>query len=189
MRYLIDGYNLLHTLGYLPPRSAPGRLEQARQALVRQLSHHPRLAPGQITVVFDARGAPPRAEAEQYVQGIHLLFALREEADDVIEDLIAAEPAPQQLTVVSDDRRLQQAARRGHCQALGCVDFLEVLQQAEVQAPPRASTPPTKPERPSREEMQHWLQEFADLVEDPRVNRELNWGFPDEEDLLGEEGG
>ena len=52
----------------------------------------------------------------------------------MIEALIRQRFGAAHLTVVSDDRRLKEAARRRHCPSLGCLDFLE---QAGSAAPPQ----------------------------------------------------
>jgi uncharacterized protein len=175
MRYVIDGYNLLYALGLVHARMGPHGLEKARLALLGRL-----VASGEaaVTVVFDAGQAPPGAPAEQDHQGVRVLFALRREADDLIEELIGRDSAPRGLTVVSDDHRVQQAARRRHCPVLGCLDFIERLGRPAAPPPEEA---PGKPSGVSREEAQHWLREFADLTRDPKVRAELNPGLPEDE--------
>jgi hypothetical protein len=137
MRYLIDGYNLLHAMGLLAGRVGPRGLEKARLALLGRLHGLCGDVPGRVTVVFDASGAGRGASAEQDYHGVRVRFALGEEADDVIEDLIRRDPSPGDLTVVSDDLRLRQAARRRRCPALGCLDFIE-----QATRPPRPAGHP-----------------------------------------------
>jgi predicted RNA-binding protein with PIN domain len=187
MRYLIDGYNLLHAMGLLCGKVGPHGLEKARLALLGHLSschrapghgletipHHP------ITVVFDASGAPPGADPEDDYQGIHIYYALDGEADDLIEDLIRRDSTPGQLVVVSDDHRIQQAARRRRCPVLGCLDYVEEMENLRRPKPPSESSL-AKPERVSDGETQHWLREFADLVNDPKLLDALGPDFHDE---------
>src|SRR5438477_11517341 len=111
MSYLIDGYNLLHAMGLLGGRVGPTGLEKARLGLMGLLRAVYGEQAATVTVVFDAAHAPPGTpEAEDY-QGIHVRFAVRQEqADDLIEALIHRESSPRQLTVVSDDHRIQRAA-------------------------------------------------------------------------------
>jgi hypothetical protein len=163
MRYLIDGYNLLHAWGMLrhgtkvPPRT----LEQARHNLLERLLRYG--AGGGITVVFDARGAPPGVPVEEDYRGIRVCFAVDGTADDRIEDLLRHEGAPQHLTVVSDDNRLRQAARRRHCRAQRCLDYLDQLRHP---AQPLAAPPPEPPAKPgalSPEETRRWLEEFGEV--------------------------
>ncbi len=180
MRYVIDGYNLLHAMGVLLGRAGPHRLESARLALLdRVLALHGDRA-ADVTVVFDAAKAPARVEAEQDHKGVRVLFALHEEADDVIEALIRSEPAPHQLTIVSDDRRLREAARRRKCVSTGCLDYLE--QVGRPPPPTRDADGPAKPQRLSAEEMQLWMKEFADLADDPRFKGLVEFEAPPDED-------
>jgi hypothetical protein len=167
MRYLIDGYNLLHALG-LGSRLGPTGLEWARLRLLRLLRETHGDEASDVTVVFDAAGARPGATAEQDYRGIHVLFAVREvEADDLIEQLIRRTSAPRGLTVVSDDHRIQQAARRRDCVALGCAAYLDFLDHKRHPQPPRPPEAPAKPEEVSPEEAQYWLREFAGLGKEP----------------------
>jgi hypothetical protein len=168
MLYLIDGYNLLFAMGVLlPGRTGPHVLEKARVRLLDLLHKaYGDRSPG-VTVVFDAKHAPAGAPEALEHQGIQVVFAVHEaEADDLIEQLIRRASAPQQLTVISNDHRVQQAARRRHCVVQGCGDFLDWLGGARR---PRPAPPceEAKPERLSAEDTQRWLREFADLADDP----------------------
>ncbi|MBX7106592.1 MAG: NYN domain-containing protein, partial [Gemmataceae bacterium] len=127
MRYLIDGYNLAHAAGSLFGKVGPHGLEKGRASLLGRIAaaHGPRA--GDVTVVFDARRHPRNYPTEQTVQGIIVLFAVGEEADDAIERLIRHESAPKLLTVVSSDRRIKDAARRKGCHVLGCQEYLDHL--------------------------------------------------------------
>jgi predicted RNA-binding protein with PIN domain len=170
MLYLIDGYNLLFALGVLRKRMGPDGLEKARRNLLGVLhgsfgdeSHH-------VTVVFDAAKPPPGVPAEMTYQGIQVRFAIgMAAADDLIEVLIRKASAPRHLTVVSDDRRIKDAARRRHCVVSGCGDFLQEMERRRKPAPPPPGEQPAKPSGVSSEEADHWLKEFADLADDPAM--------------------
>ena len=71
------------------------------------------------------------------------------------------------MTVVSDDHRIRDAARRRHCLPMGCAEYLEWLERHRKQRRQPRAPEPGKPQGVSREETQHWLHEFADLAEDP----------------------
>lgn len=176
MRYLIDGYNLLHAMGVLCGKVGPHGLERARLSLLSRLCGQHGDNTADVTVVFDASGARPGAVAEEEYRGIHIRYALEGEADDVIETLIQCEATPSQLTIVSDDHRLQHAGRRRRCPVLGCLDYLDEREH-QRKSKPSAPEPPTKPEGMSAEEVQHWLREFADLVNDPQVRESLGPDF------------
>jgi hypothetical protein len=159
MRYVIDGYNLLHAWGLAPRRGAKGQLERARLNLLDRLR---RAGAAGVTVVFDAAGAPAGAATEQDYHGIHVCYAFDGTADDCIEDLVRREGLPQQLTVVSDDHRLRVAAERRHCRFLRCLDYLEELQHGGIlPPPPPPADSPAKPETLSPEEARHWLEAFG----------------------------
>src|SRR5438552_2876983 len=128
--YLIDGYNLIHAMGLLPPRVGPGGLEKARLALLGLLKGSFGGEASAVTVVFDGSRAPPGTDVAQTYHGIRVQYAQGEqEADDLIEDFLRHAGAPKSLTVVSDDHRLQTAARRRHASVLPCGDFLDFLKQ------------------------------------------------------------
>jgi predicted RNA-binding protein with PIN domain len=172
MLYLIDGYNLLHAMGVMRPRMGRTGLERARGRLLGLLAGVYEAEASCVTVVFDAAAAPRDAEREQHHRGITVRFAVdEEEADDLIEHLIRKASAPKQLTVVSDDHRIQQAATRRRCNVMRCEAYLNWLdshrrRQAEGKKP---TDVPAKPEGVSRSETQRWLREFADLADDPQM--------------------
>ena len=53
MRYLVDGYNLLHATGHLSGKVGPHGLEKARRTLLDRLAVLAKSGAG-VTVVFDA---------------------------------------------------------------------------------------------------------------------------------------
>jgi predicted RNA-binding protein with PIN domain len=168
MRTLIDGYNLLHAIGRLTPRHGKNALEGARRALLLQVkSGHS--AGEEVTVVFDAGAAPPGAPAEEVYEHIHFRFAHEQTADDLIEEIIRDEPNPRLLAVVSDDHRIQHAARRKGCTILGCLDYYERLQQPVPVPPAPSREVPAKPDSSTSEEKQQWMEAFRDIEDDPQM--------------------
>jgi uncharacterized protein len=163
MHYVIDGYNLLHHVGRLQA-GRRAHLESARLDLLRLLQSRFKNEDVVVTVVFDAQGAPATVQEEQEYHGIEVRYTRREEADDLIEAMIRAAPSPQQLTVVSNDRRLKEAARRRRCPVMECVEFWESLSRR-----PRPEVRPATPEeRPgvAEDDVEEWLREFGDVEED-----------------------
>jgi uncharacterized protein len=167
--YVIDGYNLLHAMGVLSGPVGPGGLEKARLRLLGLLHGTFAGQEGEVTVVFDAGGALPGACSEASFHELRVLFALNQkEADDVIEDLVRRASAPKSLHVVSDDHRVQQAARRRHCVVLGCEEFLRWMERNRR---PKMKAEPEKKGTLSAQEMQRWLAEFADVEHDPALRQ------------------
>jgi uncharacterized protein len=166
MRFVIDGYNLLHAWGLAPRQTGGGQLERARLNLLDRLRH---LGAAGVTVVFDASRAPAGAPTEQDYRGIRVRFAVEGTADDWIEDLLRREALPQQLTIVSDDHRLRVAAERRRCRFQRCLDYIEeLLHRSSLPPLPPPVEVPGKPETLSPEEARHWLEAFGEADEDGR---------------------
>jgi predicted RNA-binding protein with PIN domain len=166
MPFLIDGYNLLHAMGRLTARDGKKALAGARRSLLLKV-HGGRGLDKMVTVVFDAAGAPPGAPAQETFDGIQVKFSRGETADDMIEELIRDEARPRSLTVVSDDHRIQHAARRRGCAVLGCLDYYEQLEHPRRAEEVSATEPSIKPETSSLEEKKHWLDAFQEIDDDP----------------------
>jgi predicted RNA-binding protein with PIN domain len=160
--YLIDGYNLLHRVGLISSQITGSQLEWARRRLLERLSAHYAAEGYRVTVVFDARNARQRDSADPVFHGIQVRFAREEEADDLIETLIRESDRPSVLTVVSDDRRLREAARRRGCPVVGCVEYYESLGRPASQPARTGNTEALKPGPPSQVETEEWLKEFGE---------------------------
>jgi len=93
-------------------------------------------------------------------------FTRCEEADDLIEQRIRETTAPPRLTIVSNDRRLKEAARRKRCPVMECVAFWASL----IEKPRVDREPADEPERPpaSSADVEHWVKEFGHLDADVR---------------------
>lgn len=140
MLILIDGYNVIAPvagpiagLGRKPPADW---LHRERMKLIDRLATclGSELA-SQTCVVFDAAARPWKARGEDHLisshfrsRDIEVRFAIdHNEADDLIEELIAAHATPKRLTVVSSDRRLKAAARRSGASAFDSQSWLDDL--------------------------------------------------------------
>ncbi len=164
MSLLIDGYNLLNSVGIVGRGAGPSSLERSRLALLNFLAESldPEEVPG-TTVVFDAAHAPPGLPKVVEHRGLTVRFARGyENADALIEELIRAETSPRQLTVVSSDHRLHRAARRRRARAVDSdVWYAEIIRRRLDR---RQSTPAqsAKPHVPlSEAEVAQWLERFG----------------------------
>ncbi|MGZ0165986.1 MAG: NYN domain-containing protein [Planctomycetales bacterium] len=170
---IIDGYNLMHSVGYARERYGQGGLERSRNRLLRflinRLDHEERR---RTTIVFDARTIPFEGVREQKLEGMTILFnKAGSDADTLIEELILEHSAPKQLEVVSGDRRLQKAIKRRKGIAVESEDFARLLRDRESIVPGSSqdvdSPPDTdgKPESaaPSQSDTEYWMEVFGEV--------------------------
>ena len=182
MRWLIDGYNVMHAGGRVGPQLGREGFDRARRRFLDELAGAmgPDRAAG-TTVVFDANLPPRDFPLETNYHGLHLVFALGDEnADARIERMIGEDANPAKLTVVSSDRRIRQAAARRRARPMTAERFWDWLddlregaagggrlrQDAPPQPPPRERSEPITPE-----ERAFWLATFRGL-DDDRETRE-----------------
>ncbi|MGD9646149.1 MAG: NYN domain-containing protein [Pirellulales bacterium] len=143
MSLLVDGYNLIHAANIVGRGIGPRGLERARQALLDTLvASLPDAERARTTVVFDAAGAPPGLPRVVTYQGICVRYATGyESADELLEELIAADSAPKRLTVVSSDHRVQKAARRRRATATDSDVWFAELQRNRRPMPTGRQSP------------------------------------------------
>jgi uncharacterized protein len=164
MSLLIDGYNLLNTVGIVGARVGPGGLERSRLALLNFLAES--VEPAEIprtTVVFDAHDAPPGLPRVVNHRGITVRYASRyDEADTLIEELILADSAPRRLTVVSSDHRLQKAAHRRKARAVDSdVWYAEVVRRRRERHQAEAAGGEMPPVPLLEEDVSYWVRQFG----------------------------
>ncbi|MDX2117250.1 MAG: NYN domain-containing protein [Planctomycetota bacterium] len=153
---LVDVYNVLHTPGVLPPRLAGLEVHDLLR-LIRRSRHAGR----RITLVCDGHASNGRAGSE-VSDGATIRFSgSLQEADAVIEEMLATASAARTWLVVSSDRRVQKAARRVRAAVLDSRTFLEQL-VADESHRRRDGLPPFATEVPlDRYAVAHWLEEFG----------------------------
>ena len=125
---IIDGYNVLHECGFVTNNVVDGELEKARERLLGVIGKFVSKEDcSRTTVVFDSErlNLPNRFERH----GILVEFASEyEDADQLIEKLIAKHSAAKQLTIVSSDHRLHKAARTRGATPIDSGDWLDQIQ-------------------------------------------------------------
>lgn len=156
MKLIIDGYNLLHASGVFGATRGADGFEQSRRALLDMLADLLGAEAANTVVVFDAARAPDGLPGRSTHRGIRVWFA-REypDADSLIEELVEDATSPH-LMVVSNDRRLQAAARRRRAKAVSCAEWLAEARAAR--RGPRAGD--TKPPEPGPEGAEYWKRYF-----------------------------
>jgi uncharacterized protein len=183
MRWLIDGYNVMHAGGRLGPKLGREGFRRARRRFLDELSTV--LGPQvvrQTTVVFDASVHPGDFALDAEYRGLGILFALGDEnADARIEQLIDGDSNPRMLTVVSSDRRIRQAASRRRTRSLTADQYWELiddLKERRLTKPgPKVAAQPTPrnhDQQPAPDEASHWIEAFRDIDELPGIQEALS---------------
>jgi predicted RNA-binding protein with PIN domain len=178
MRFVIDGYNVMHGNGRIGPNLGREGFRRARRHFLDELALV--LGPftaGETTVVFDATVPPGDFPPVSTYRRLTVLFALGDEnADARIEQLIAIDSNPKTLTVVSSDNRIRLAASRRRARALTADEFWQVIDNLKEDRKRNAVRPPEKsPARPARQdarpldEAEYWMRIFGDLDNAPEV--------------------
>ena len=115
MDYIIDGYNLIFQCGLQKRSASDDMLRKARQRMIHEiLAGVSKTIAKRITIVFDAAERPLLAKGNsETIGGMKIFYADQyDDADSMIEHLIAKHSVPRKLTVVSSDHRLHKAALR-----------------------------------------------------------------------------
>ncbi|GMV49524.1 MAG: hypothetical protein AMXMBFR67_10670 [Nitrospira sp.] len=124
---LVDGYNLLGSAGMGGPPAA-GRLEAARDALLRSLTGYRHRKGHAITIVFDGWQGGAPSEQREFLSGIEVVYSKRgERADQVIQRL--ARLYGRDCAVVSSDHEVVAVARAAGAFILGAAEFRTKLQE------------------------------------------------------------
>jgi len=120
-RLLVDGYNV--------SKSAWGQspLEAQRQRLLRSLAPLVARTGAETTVVFDAANLTSRPVVAA-PRGVKVVFSPPGViADDVVRDLVAAEPPGRTVVVVTDDQEVVRDARAHGARAASASALIELL--------------------------------------------------------------
>ncbi len=164
---IIDAYNVLNVDGVLPSHLAAPDLVQLVDLVLqsRYASRRPVLVcDGHLSNSLRPRLAAGAAGKATQVRlnGVRVVFSGQgDEADDVIERLLAHHSGSSTLLLVSSDRRLQRAAKRSGGRYLESAAFLSDL-AADVAAPRVPGRPEFARKTPlSRGETAHWMQHFG----------------------------
>jgi uncharacterized protein len=163
MPLILDGYNVLHCSHVLPDKWS-----QVTAAGLCALIDRAGVSRGRASVVCDGTPSPalikslpePDTAGGQMRYGIgsvDLIYAGGgRDADSLIERMIEDENAPRSLIVVSNDRRVQRAARRRGAQPMASETFLRRL-AAALHGPvaPADAKPSAEPDA------QGWMRKFG----------------------------
>ncbi len=130
MHIIVDGYNLIRQWPELAMLDRAD-LELGREALLGELQAYQRARRHRITVVFDGRERACTTATAPRAGGVGVRFSRQgETADEVIARLAAEAGAG--AVVVSSDREVQAAARRGGAVPLSAAEFMARVEQSRV---------------------------------------------------------
>jgi predicted RNA-binding protein with PIN domain len=182
MRWIIDGYNVMHAGGRLAPKLGREGFKRARRRFLDELSTALGAdIAGQTTVVFDASAHPGDFRLNATYRGLGVLFALGDESADArIEQLIANHSNPKMLTVVSSDRRIRQAAVRRRTRYLTAEQYWELLDDFKERASRKSNSEivaerkdSEDEDRAATDESALWADVFRDVARAPGVTETL----------------
>jgi hypothetical protein len=88
-------------------------------------------------------------------------FAFRQTADDLIEELVATEPSPSALTVVSNDGRVREAGRRAECHLATCEEFIDWLIESDRHGSNATHAPEADKPEPTSGDVDELLRVFS----------------------------
>ncbi len=154
MTLLIDCYNLLHV-------PMPPSLAGLDEAWLCRLLARSRYRSGGIVVVCDGV-AKPGGPNESAVPEVDLVFSgPARSADDVIVALVHKHSAPRRLTVVSNDRQIQKAARRRRARISTCEQLVHELLHGDGDSSDRTDDGKPGPQTLSDEQVGYWSAQFG----------------------------
>jgi predicted RNA-binding protein with PIN domain len=112
-RLIVDGYNVIHAWPSLK-RLLDVSLEAARDKLVERLSVYGLVTGTEVTVVFDAHHSASRANAEELVEGVRVMFTRKgHSADHAIERIAYGAAGGRDAITVATSDRFQRDLVRG----------------------------------------------------------------------------
>ena len=156
MPIVIDGYNLLRTI----QKTGEDFSSLSDIQLCRVLDRYLKAASEKGEIVFDGTGPRDKSDFDS-VSRLDIFFSgIGVEADAVIENKIRINTAPKRLVVVSNDRRLRDAARRRKAISVKCEAFWANVQSV-LSRPQTAPEPAEKQTGLNESETKKWLEFFG----------------------------
>jgi predicted RNA-binding protein with PIN domain len=157
MPFIIDGYNLLHSIHKTSEDwDAVGDI-----SLCNIISRFFKLIDEKGVIVFDGKGPPEKSRFED-IERLEVLFTgLKTDADTVIENKIQSNSAPKALTIISSDRRIRKAARIRKAIALKSDEFWKMVCKRLSKRRKKSVEPSAKRKGLTESETKQWLKFFG----------------------------
>ena len=155
MPFIIDGYNLLHSI----QKTAEEHESITDIGLCKLLDRYLQRMCDSGQVIFDGTG-PPDKNIFNTLYNLEITFSGPAiEADEIIENKIRANTAPKKLSVISDDRKLRRAARTRKAVSIRCQKFWGDVQK-QLSRKKTAKEPSEKRFGLNESETDKWLDFF-----------------------------
>lgn len=152
MLVLVDGCNVLHVEGVLPPELAG--LEAAELAVLIAESRY-RL--DEVLIVMDG----PRGERGGHA-GVRIVHSgPGRTADEVIIDLVRRSSTPRSILVVSSDREIRREATRRRSKTLSSEAFLAQLGRDGLAMRPGSRASRSAPDPIPNPSTERWIEAFG----------------------------
>jgi len=157
---IVDGYNFIYAMRGIEHRMPIDDLEAARRELHEALVRFQNIADEAVRVVYDARGGEPQHEA---MGSLEIVFAPpNTSADDYIARCVRHSPHPARITVVTSDKELGDRVKAAEGKVMRSAAFYKRLTETfEKGKNPPDDKSAEKPSRPSRDEIDFFLEEFG----------------------------
>ena len=156
MPFIIDGYNLLHSID----KTGKDWDSVGDIRLCHIISRYFQLIDEKGVVVFDGKGPPDKNRFEN-IERLEVLFTgLKTDADTIIENKIQSNSAPKALTIVSSDRRIRKAARQRKSTSIKSEEFWEAACKRLNRKRKKSVEPSAKRQGLSESETNRWMKYF-----------------------------
>jgi predicted RNA-binding protein with PIN domain len=157
MPFIIDGYNLLHSID----QTSEDWNEVGDIRLCHILGRYFKLIDEKGEIVFDGKGPPEKSRFEN-IERLEVLFTgLTTDADTVIENKIQSNSAPKGLVIVSSDRRIRRAAALRKATAMKSDDFWQAVIREMGRKRKKKAEPAAKRKGLNQSETKQWMKYFG----------------------------
>ena len=154
--FIIDGHNLLHSIGKVDE----GSESISDVQLCRIIGRYLKLIGEKGEIIFDGTGPRDKSGFDN-ISNLEVFFAgLGTDTDTIIEDKIRANTAPKRLSIVSSDRRLRKAAQARKAMAVKSEVFWNNLQK-QLSRKKGIREPAAKRQGLTDGETKQWLKFFG----------------------------
>lgn len=154
LHYIIDGYNVIHTI---PPlkKTLLHDAREARELLIYAVAQFIRGKKFRCTIVFD--GAAPANTAHGSSRApIHIVYSFPQTADAKIKLMIEQSKNRSLLVVISSDREIQDFARVCSCEVHSSKHFSNLLSQTDDNVTEKSDS------SLSQSQIDEWLRIFGE---------------------------